>query len=249
MEPQGSVQEAEPEHQPRVFLGVWYSFHYVLLREWEWERNWLNDWLDRAKSLRISLPDNSPSFPLTNILVCLAWGQSRGKSALGSLCSPMTPTCVLFSLPAHSPPFPCPQSPNILSVCLSVCLSVSFSVGVFVSPGLSPSLSWPLLSSPTYHRVAYFVLPLEVKLRTTLLFTRSRALLWAVLLLTRGLLPNASSPAPPRDAGHTWHSGRPWRMKSTLENVKIKRTVRTESSKKGFLDYICLPVYLTLKLN
>ena len=127
MEPQGSVQEAEPEHQPRVFLGVWYSFHYVLLREWEWERNWLNDWLDRAKSLRISLPDNSPSFPLTNILVCLAWGQSRGKSALGSLCSPMTPTCVLFSLPAHSPPFPCPQSPNILSVCLSVCLSVSFS--------------------------------------------------------------------------------------------------------------------------
>ena len=83
--------------------------------------------MDRAKSLRISLPDNSPSFPLTNILVCLAWGQSRGKSALGSLCSPMTPTCVLFSLPAHSPPFPCPQSPNILSVCLSVCLSVSFS--------------------------------------------------------------------------------------------------------------------------
>ena len=49
----------------------------------------------------------------------------------------------------------------------------------------------------------------RISLRTTLLFTRRRALLWAVLLLTRGLLPNASSPAPPRDAGHTWHSGRP----------------------------------------
>ena len=38
-------------------------------------------------------------------------------------------------------------------------------------------------------------------------------------------------------------------MKSMLENVKIKGAVRTESSKKGFLDYIRLPVYLTLKLN
>ena len=104
---------------------------------------------------------------------------------------------------------------NSLFVCVCVCVCVCLSVSLFLlmcvclSGSLSISLSCPLPSSPSYHRVVYCVLPLEVKLSTTLLFTQSRVLLWAVLVLPRGLLAHTSSPALPRDAGHTLHSGRP----------------------------------------
>ena len=144
-------------------LGVgWCSLHYVLLREWGWERNWLNDWLDRAKSLKISLPDKLPILFSDKYFSKIWDGASREVSQLSAqfavwcllrmFCSlrlpPLLPSpaprlltfslSVSFSRTQPCKPCVCVHAKSLQS-CLTVCSPVDYS-----PPGSSLRLHFKL---------------------------------------------------------------------------------------------------------